>query len=60
MLIEQLDQLGEVGKRAHEPVDLVDHHGVDFPCPDVRQQGPESSCRFPGEAGRGKSERPCA
>ena len=38
MLIEQLDQLGEVGERAGEPVDLVDHDGVDLAGPDIGQQ----------------------
>src|SRR6266542_6699656 len=39
MLIEQLDQLGEVRKRAGEPVDLVDHHDGDLSGPDIREQG---------------------
>ena len=39
MLVEQLDQLGEVGERAGEPVDLVDHHDVDLAGPDIGQQG---------------------
>jgi hypothetical protein len=30
VLVEQLDQLGEVRERTSEPVDLVDHHGVDL------------------------------
>src|SRR6266571_8654444 len=34
VLVEQLDQLGEVGKRSGEPVDLVDHHDVDLAGPD--------------------------
>ena len=38
MLVEQLDQLGEVGKRAGEPVDLVDHDDVDLAGPDLGQQ----------------------
>jgi hypothetical protein len=36
--IEHLDQLGEVGERAAEAVDLVDHHHVDQPILDVLQQ----------------------
>ena len=39
VLVEQLDQLGKVGKRAGEPVDLVDHHDVDLAGPDIGQQG---------------------
>jgi hypothetical protein len=38
MLIEQLDQLGEVGKRAGEAVDLVDHHDGDLAGPDIGQE----------------------
>ena len=30
LLIEQLDQLSEIGERAGEAIDLVDHHGVDL------------------------------
>jgi hypothetical protein len=29
MPIEELDELGEVGQRAGQPVDLVDHHHID-------------------------------
>jgi hypothetical protein len=36
--VEHLDQLGEVGERAAEAVDLVDHHHVDQPVLDVLQQ----------------------
>src|SRR5215470_17671397 len=38
MLVEQLDQLGEVGKRASEPVDLVDNDRGNLSGPDVSQQ----------------------
>ena len=38
MLIEDLDQLGKVRKRAGEPVDLVHHHDIDRSCSDVREQ----------------------
>lgn len=38
-LIEQLDQLGEVGERAGEPVNFVGHHGIDLAGPDLGQQG---------------------
>ncbi len=38
MLVEQLDQLGEVGERAGEPVDLVDHHDGDLASPDISQK----------------------
>ena len=30
MGLKQLDHPGEVGKRAAQPVDLVDHHGIDL------------------------------
>ena len=36
--IEDLDDLGEVGQRAGQPVDLVDHHNVDLAGRDVGQQ----------------------
>jgi hypothetical protein len=35
MLVEQLDQLGEVGQRAGEPIDLVHHHDGDLSSPDI-------------------------
>jgi hypothetical protein len=35
---EQFDQLGEVGERAGQAVDLVDHDNIDPAVPDVRQQ----------------------
>ena len=38
MLLERLDQLGEVHQRAAEPVDLVDDDDVDQPGLDVAQQ----------------------
>ena len=38
MRIEQLDQLGEVSKRAGKPVDLVDDDHVDPSRPNVVQQ----------------------
>jgi hypothetical protein len=37
-LIEQLDQLGEIGERAGEPVNLVDQDGVDLAGPDICQE----------------------
>ena len=36
--VEQLDQFGEVGKRARQPVDLVDDDDVDPALPDGLQQ----------------------
>ena len=36
--VEDLDDLGEVGQRAGQPVDLVDHHDVDLAGADVGQQ----------------------
>src|SRR5271166_631004 len=38
MRIEQLDQLGEVGERPRQPVDLVDDDHVDPPRPNVIEQ----------------------
>jgi hypothetical protein len=38
VLVEQLDQLGKVGERAGQPVDLVDDHDVDFAGPDLAEQ----------------------
>src|SRR5438067_13843723 len=42
MLVEQLHQLGEVGQRAGEPVDLVDHHDVDLFVPEIGEQAVQS------------------
>ena len=36
--VEQLDQLGEVGQRAGQAVDLVDHHHIDAAVADVGQE----------------------
>ncbi|MEI2707375.1 MAG: hypothetical protein V9E89_19545 [Ilumatobacteraceae bacterium] len=36
--VEHLDQLGEVGERAAEAVDLVDHHHIDQPVLDVSHE----------------------
>ena len=36
--VEQVHQLGEVGERPGQAVDLVDHHHVDQTGPDVLQQ----------------------
>jgi hypothetical protein len=36
--VEDLDDLGEVGQRPGQAVDLIDHHGVDPPRRHVRQQ----------------------
>ena len=41
MGVEQLDQLGEVGQGACQPVDLVDHDNIDPAIPDVGQQSLE-------------------
>src|ERR1700730_8385963 len=38
LLIEQLDQLGEVGERAGKAVDLVDHHDSDLAGPNIGQE----------------------
>ncbi len=37
--IEEFDDAGEVGQRARQPTDLVDHHHIDQPLADVREQG---------------------
>src|SRR6516225_10011657 len=36
--IEDLDDLGKIGERAGQPVDLVDDHDIDPPCRDVGEQ----------------------
>ena len=38
MLVEQFDQLGEVGQRAGQAVDLVDDDDIDLPAPNILQQ----------------------
>ena len=38
MLVEQLDQLGEVRQGTGQAVDLVDHDNIDPAIPDVCQQ----------------------
>ena len=38
MGIEELDELGEIGERAGETVDLVDDHHVDPLRPDLRNE----------------------
>ena len=42
MRIEQLDQLGEVGERAGQPVDLVDDHHIDAARRDILAEAPEA------------------
>jgi hypothetical protein len=37
-MVKQLDQLGEIGKRAGEAVDLIDHHDGDLAGLDVGQE----------------------
>src|SRR5215472_7986187 len=36
--IEDLDVLGKIGKRAGQPVDLIDNHGIDPPRGDVGEE----------------------
>jgi len=36
--VEDLDDLGKIGERAGQPVDLVDDHGIDPPRRDVGEQ----------------------
>ncbi len=38
---EEFDDLGEIGKRPGQPVDLVDHDRVDASGTDIVQQGGE-------------------
>jgi hypothetical protein len=38
MLVEQLDQLGKIGERAGQPIDLIDHDDVDLAGPDVGEE----------------------
>ena len=38
MGIEKLDELGEIGKRSRQPVDLIDDHHIDPPLHDVGKQ----------------------
>jgi hypothetical protein len=38
MLVEQLDQLGEVGERARQSIDLIDQDDIDLAVPDVVEQ----------------------
>ena len=38
MRVEQFDQLGEVGERPRQPVNLVDDDHVDLAGPDIVQQ----------------------
>src|SRR5271165_3767625 len=41
MRVEEIDQLGEVGERARQAVDLVDDDHVNSPCPNIVEQPPE-------------------
>jgi hypothetical protein len=36
--VEQLDELGEVGRRPCEPVDLIDNDDIDLALPDVGRE----------------------
>ena len=38
MGVEQFDQLGKVGQRSRQTVDLIDDDHIDFSGPDVHQQ----------------------
>jgi hypothetical protein len=38
MVIEEFDHPGEVGQRPRKPVYFVNHHDIDEPLTDVRQQ----------------------
>ena len=38
MRVEHLDHLGEVGERAGQAVDFVDHHDIDRSLVDISQQ----------------------
>jgi hypothetical protein len=37
-LVEQLNELREIGQRAREPIDLVDDDHIDLARPDICQQ----------------------
>ena len=39
VLIEQFDQLGEIGERAGKAINLIDHHDGDLAGPDISQEG---------------------
>ena len=56
MRIEDLDDLGEVGERAGQPVDLVDHDDVDLARLDIGQQ-PLQSRALHGAAGDSRHRR---
>lgn len=38
MLVEKLDELGKIGERSGQPVDLVDHDDVDLAGSDLREK----------------------
>ncbi len=38
MLVEEFDELGEVGERPRQPVDLIDDDDVDLGGPDLIEQ----------------------
>lgn len=38
MLVERLDDPGEVAERAGQAIDLIDHHHVDRACRDVGER----------------------
>jgi hypothetical protein len=38
VLVKQLDQLGEIGERAGQAIDLIDHHDGDFAGPDIGKE----------------------
>ena len=38
MSVEQFDQLGKVGQRPRQPIDLVDHNDVDLAGADIFQK----------------------
>ena len=57
MRLEQLDQLGEVSKRAGQAVDLVDHHDIDLAGSDVGEQGLQGRA-FQRPAGEARQKAP--
>jgi len=38
VLVEEFDQLGKIGQRSGEAVNLVDHHDIDAPGRDIGQE----------------------
>jgi len=64
VLVEEFDELGEIGKGTGEPVDLVDDHDVDSFRPDLIEEAlkgwtVEGGAREPTMWGRSVTRREC-